>query len=191
MSNPKPLTYDEARSRTDKLKKSVRDVDKEIAALYNAKVWLSLGYPNWDAYVAAESIDGALVRVPRENRTEMVRSLSLTMGVRPIAAALGISRETARRALQGDTNVSPPEPKPKPIPKPDRYLQQVYSALVKYIDGAVELDRLCRDRRFLIHRPALVKAHGENVIVANEVSSKLVPHFADPDVILLDDDGGD
>jgi hypothetical protein len=85
--------------------------------------------------------------------------------------------------------VSPAKPKPKPIPKPDRYLQQVYEALTKYIDGAVELERLCRDRRFVLHHDALVKEHRDNVIVAHEVSAKLLPHFDNPEVIMLD--GGD
>jgi hypothetical protein len=130
---------------------------------------LSLGHPNWDTYVAAESIDGALVRVSRENRPELVRSLSLTMGVRPIAKALGVSRETVRRD-RGDTNVSPTKPpKPKPVPKPDRFLQQFGDACNQMIEGALEVQRLCKDRRFLIHRDPLTNAHRENVNWASDL----------------------
>jgi hypothetical protein len=143
-------------------------------------------YPNWDTYAAAEFPQGMLV-VPRENRPTVVRSLMLKgLGARPIAAALGVSRETVRRAAQGDTNVSPP--KPKPIPKPDRYLQQCSGAFGKIIEGAIEADRLCRDRRFVLHHDALVKDQRDNMLWAHELLLKLVPHFDDPDVILLDED---
>jgi hypothetical protein len=184
------LSYEEARTLTADLKKHMRDGDKKIAHLYNKRVWVTMGYPNWDAYVDAEGVDGALIRVPRENHPEMVRSLTLAgLGVRPIGKALGISRETVRRIQRaGDTNVSPPQPKPKPIPKPDRFLQQYGTAAKMLAEGAIEMDRLNKARRFLMHHDALIKEHRDLVIWTYELVGKVVPHFDGPDITGLDDD---
>jgi hypothetical protein len=116
------------------------------------------------------------------------------MGLRPIAKALGISLASAQRAAQaasrGVPNETPPAPKPKPLPKPDRYLQQFYQALAKMTDGAIDLVNLCESQRFEPYRDELVKEHRENVNMAYEVLSKLLPNFDDPDVIMLDNEDG-
>jgi hypothetical protein len=193
VSAVKPLTYDEARQLTVKIKKVLADGKKLVEEAYTRRADRALGYSSWDAYVAVE-FGGQMLRVPREDRPVVVRSLNLTMGLRPIAKALGISLASAQRAAQaasrGVPNETPPAPKPKPLPKPDRYLQQFYQALAKMTDGAIDLVNLCESQRFELYRDELVKEHRENVNMAYEVLSKLLPNFDDPDVIMLDNEDG-
>jgi hypothetical protein len=187
----KPLTYDEARADVDKFKKTLAEAEQTIKKYWVERYWDVLGYPNWDAFVKAE-FNGCMLRVPRENLIEVVRSMSVTMSDRPIASALGISRETVGRARRAgaasDTNVSPA--KPKAAPKPDRFLQQFGEAHKQFIEGALEMQRLCKDRRFLIHRAALVKQRRESVLWGARLMQDLVPNFDDPNIVLLDDEDG-
>jgi hypothetical protein len=179
-----PPTYDEVRARVDKLKKDLAGAEKEIKQLWADRAWEVLGYPNWDAFVKNE-FGGCMLRVPKENLAEFVRSMNVTMGVRPIGEALGVSRETVRRAArQGDTNVSPA--KPKAAPKPDRYLQQWGDAYKQYVEGALQMQRLCKDPRFLRHHAALVKEYREGVVWGRDLAVNLVPNFDDPNVVQLD-----
>jgi hypothetical protein len=180
------LSYDDARALTDKIKRQLNDTWKDIQEAYRKRADKVLGYPTWDAYCKTEW-GTCYLRVPREELPEIVRPMSLTMGVRPIASALGTSRETVRRALKGDTNVSPA--KPKCAPKPDRYVQQFNEAASMFINGALEIQKLCKDGRFGQHRDALVKAQGENVMWAHDLTKQLVPYFARADIHLLDEDG--
>jgi hypothetical protein len=186
----KPVfTADDARALTDNIKKGLQETWKLIKEAYEKRAdkVIDGGYPSWDAYCKAE-FGTCYLRVPREELPEIVRSMSLTMGVRPIASALGVSRETVRRAQQGDTNVSPK--KAKTPPKPDRYLQQCNAAATKTIEGLLEWQRLCKDGRFGLHREPLVKAQSENVMWMHKLTTQLVPYFADPGVTLLDDEDG-
>jgi hypothetical protein len=178
------MTADEARALTDKIKKGLQATWKDIQKAWDERADRLLGYSSWDAYCAAE-FGSCYLRVPRDELPEIVRSMSITMGVRPIAAALGVSRETVRRAQQsgGDTNVSV---KAKCAPKPDRYIQQFNDAAAKLNQGALEIHRLCKDNRFALHREAVVKNQRENVMWAHQLTQQLVPYFAPTDVHLLD-----
>jgi hypothetical protein len=181
----KPFTVDDARALTDKIKKGLQETWKDIQKAWDERADKILGYSSWDAYCAAE-FGSCYLRVPHEELPEIVRSMSLTMGVRPIAAALGVSRETVRRArcprCGRDTNVSPKTP-----PKPDRYIQQFNDAAAKFLQGAHEIQQLCKDNRFAQHREALVKNQSETVMFAHELTTQLVRYFADPGITLLNE----
>src|SRR5271166_4687559 len=135
------MTPAEARALTDKIKKGLQETWKDIQQAYEKRADKVIGYPSWDAYTKAE-FGSCYLRVPREELPEIVRSMSLTMGVRPIASALGVSRETVRRAQQsaGDTNVSP---QTKTAPKPDAYIAQFQEQMKAFIDAAIQIQILC------------------------------------------------
>lgn len=186
------LSYDEARKLTDKIKVGLSDTWKLVKEAYQNRADRVLNYPSWDEYCRAE-FGTSWLRVPRENRPEIVKELSLAgMGVRPIASAMGIKPTTVWRAAQqatgGVPNETPTPPKPKPVPNADRYLQQFYQACANIADGSLEIQRLCKDRRFSQHRDALVKAQRENIIFAHEQLEKLLPYFEDIPPISLDEE---
>lgn len=116
----------EARALTDQIKVAVEATWELVKRAYVERAWSVLGYDGWDDYCTRE-FGTSRLRLPREERTEVVASLRESgLSVRAIAAATGDSRETIRRELAGDTNVSPqitgtdgktytpPATKPKP-----------------------------------------------------------------------------
>ncbi|MFE1462531.1 hypothetical protein ACFW6M_15720 [Streptomyces nigra] len=75
---------------------------------WETRAWAALDYESWDRY-CAEEFDSALrLRLPREERSAVVTSMRATgMRLRAIESATGVSRETVRRDLSGDTVVPP------------------------------------------------------------------------------------
>lgn len=121
-------TTDEARQLTDRIRTSVSDAWAVIAEAYQRQAHRALGYPSWDAYVAAE-FGAARLRLPREERAEVVASLrDQGLSIRAIAAATGHDTKTVQKDLRlSQVSESPtPEPevepnfkgtsKPKPAP---------------------------------------------------------------------------
>ncbi|MEG8184273.1 hypothetical protein GZH49_38105 [Nocardia terpenica] len=107
--NPEPITVESstsdalttqgARELTDRIKSHVEQAWELIKQAYTARAWIPLGYGSWDDYCAAE-FDRARIRVPREERAEIVASLrEIGMSTRAIAVATGISQPTVRRDL--------------------------------------------------------------------------------------------
>lgn len=87
-------TTDEAHQRAIRIRNgldSLHTLRADIAAAYNAGDWATLGYDTWDSYVTAEFV-GARLRVPRDERRELVASLrEAGLSTRAIAAATGQS----------------------------------------------------------------------------------------------------
>ncbi|MGB3302652.1 MAG: helix-turn-helix domain-containing protein [Gordonia sp. (in: high G+C Gram-positive bacteria)] len=101
----------DARALTDQIKVAVEATWELVKRAYIERAWSALGYDGWDDYCTRE-FGTSRLRLPREERAEVVASLRESgLSVRAIAAATGDSRETIRRELGGDTNVSP-EPRP-------------------------------------------------------------------------------
>ncbi|MGW4126251.1 hypothetical protein [Nocardia sp. NPDC004711] len=103
-----PLTEEAARELTDNIRARVAQVWELVRYAYTGRVWTVLGYDSWDTYCAAE-FDGAQLRIPREDRAEVVASLrDIGMSTRAIAAATGLSQPTVSRELSSsDSNESP------------------------------------------------------------------------------------
>ncbi|MGW4121373.1 hypothetical protein [Nocardia sp. NPDC004711] len=103
-----PLTEEAARELTDNIRARVEQVWELVRHAYTGRVWTVLGYDSWDTYCAAE-FDGAQLRIPREDRAEVVASLrDIGMSTRAIAAATGLSQPTVSRELSSsDSNESP------------------------------------------------------------------------------------
>ncbi|QLY33288.1 hypothetical protein H0264_14550 [Nocardia huaxiensis] len=93
---------------TDQINSLVSKAWELIQQAYLTRVWVALDYRSWDDYCAAE-FDRARIRVPREERSEVVASLrEIGMSTRAIAAATGLSQPTVSRELSGgDSNESP------------------------------------------------------------------------------------
>jgi hypothetical protein len=94
------LERDEARALTDRIRVAIEGIWECVIEAYQGRAWLSLGYSSWDDYCTSE-FDTARLRLPREERQEVVASLRESgLSIRAIAAATGDSYETTRRALR-------------------------------------------------------------------------------------------
>lgn len=96
-----------ARARADRIRSgmdTVASLTEDIAAAYRSQDHLQLGYGTWAAYVEAEFIDVARMRLPREKRRELVSTLEseADMSTRAIAAVTGSSKDTVHRDLNPD-----------------------------------------------------------------------------------------
>lgn len=97
------ISSEEARALTDQIKDQLETVWELVKRAYLSGAWYVLGYESWDAYCAAE-FTGQQLRIPREQRREIVASLSEAgMSTRQIAAATGLSHMTVSRS----TSVTP------------------------------------------------------------------------------------
>lgn len=83
-----------ARALTDRIKVGVEAIWDLITQAYTQRAWTALGYSSWDDYCTRE-FGGTRLRLPREERTEVVASLRESgLSIRAIAAATGDSRGT-------------------------------------------------------------------------------------------------
>lgn len=145
------LTWDDARALTDRIKVNLGATWELVVDAYLGRAWAALGYKSWGAYCAAE-LDTQYVKLPRDQRMEAVAALySSGMSLRAVAEATGYSRETVRRDVAGDTNVSaeslgmdgreyprPPTPPPTPAVPLSRLLaalDRAVSALEDRLEG--------------------------------------------------------
>jgi DNA-binding transcriptional regulator YiaG len=102
-ASPPALSEAEARALTEKIKAAIEAAWQLIVEAYHKRADQALGYQSWDNYVLGE-FGSAPLRVPREDRPEMVRSLRANeMSLRAIAAVLGVSERTVRRDLDDAT----------------------------------------------------------------------------------------
>ncbi|MFJ9368770.1 helix-turn-helix domain-containing protein [Nocardia sp. NPDC101769] len=103
------MSAEAARELTDTIRARVAQVWDLIKQAYTARVWEALSYGSWDAYCAAE-FDGAQLRIPREERSEIVASLrEIGMSSRAIAAATGLARGTILKELDQVDQIEPPD----------------------------------------------------------------------------------
>ncbi|GAB2666426.1 hypothetical protein [Nocardia goodfellowii] len=101
------VTSEVARELTDRIRAHVETAWELIQQAYLTRAWAALGYDSWDEYCAQE-FDRARIRVPREERAEVVASLrEIGMSTRAIAVATGVSDYTVRQDLAGARNLAP------------------------------------------------------------------------------------
>lgn len=102
-------TTEQARTLTDRIKIAVEGTWQLIQEAYTSRTWAVLGYDTWDAY-CAEEFGGSRLRLPREERQEVVASLRESgLSVRAIASATGVDRNTVRTDLRQVGETHPPE----------------------------------------------------------------------------------
>src|SRR5436190_22662885 len=82
-----PYTKAQARRVTEQIKLDLINVWRMIADAYKGRIWIPLGYSNWDEYCTTE-FGTSRLRLPREERTEIVSSLRESgLSIRAIASA--------------------------------------------------------------------------------------------------------
>jgi hypothetical protein len=104
-----PMNEDQARALTDRIKRDVEAVWALIREAYLGRAWTALGYESWDAYCVGE-LGTARLRIPREERPEMVTSLrEAGLSIRAIASATGIDKNTVQADLAQASEIHTPD----------------------------------------------------------------------------------
>lgn len=107
------LDAENARAVVEAIKTKANDVWELIVAAHSGRAWIALGYESWDDLCAKE-FDRARLSLPREERTETVRSLRDSgLSIRAIASATGADAKTVQTDLKsgvGNSHTSPDEP---------------------------------------------------------------------------------
>lgn len=102
------LSEADAEAITAAIRTSLVAVWEKVAAAYHGRVWKALNYKSWDDYCEAE-FDGSRIRIPREQRQDVVTSLrDEGLSLRAIAAATGVDRKTVRNDLSQVGEMGPP-----------------------------------------------------------------------------------
>lgn len=95
-----PMSADEARALTDRIKTYVETAWTLIEEAYLRRAWIALDYESWDVYCINE-FGTARLRIPREERPEMVTSLRQAgLSIRAIASATGTGVATVHRDIE-------------------------------------------------------------------------------------------
>jgi len=105
------MTTAEAEAVTSEIRAGLVAVWDNVAVAYHGRAWVALAYDSWDDYCECE-FDGSRIRIPREQRQEVVSSLrDEGLSLRAIAAATGTSYGTVQAEDRaGDQNRSPAVP---------------------------------------------------------------------------------
>lgn len=113
-TDERQLTENEARELTAEIFGHLDVAWSLIQRAYYGRADRAMGYESWDAYCKAE-FTGSRLRLPREERQEVVRSLrDAGMSTRAIASATGTDDRTVRRDIAGAANAAP-DPEPAPV----------------------------------------------------------------------------
>ena len=182
------LTWDDARALTDRIKVNLGTTWELVVDAYLGRAWAALGYKSWGAYCAAE-LDTQYVKLPRETRMEAVAQLyGSGMSLRAVAEATGYSRETIRRDLAGDTNVSgdtvgmdgreyprPPTPPAKPEPSVARLLVALERAVTALESRLEDKPHLPDDAGVVLGDLAVRVAQLEEAVLMREDRRRRVP----------------
>lgn len=163
MSELEQATPEAARRLTDRIKVAIDGTWQLIQEAYLTRTWAALGYDSWDAY-CREEFQGARLRLPREERQEMVASLRESgLSLRAIESATGVSRKTIIKDSREVVESTPPEIAPvlgtdgKSYRSP-RAITPVAPAQVKPTDSRPGADKQPLEPRTVtvIHEPDLL-----------------------------------
>lgn len=95
------LSLSEASELTARIGRALDHAELLIAHAYLGRAWIPLGLPGWNSYVDRFFGTRPMLTVPREDRSEVVRSLTeVGMSGRAIARAIGVSEGTVRNDLR-------------------------------------------------------------------------------------------
>ncbi|MFI6867583.1 hypothetical protein [Nocardia sp. NPDC050406] len=196
------MTADAARELTDRIRTHLEVACELIKQAFASRAWSALGYGSWEDYCAGE-FDNARVRIPREDRAEVVASMrEIGMSTRAIAAATGLGYGTVQRDLRepsGDPNGSPDtvigldgkQYPPKPVapqsdsPAPSdggdaakpkrRPITKAFDATrYELVKNTKSLVRLAQDERFDRYAAQLAHSHRSDLIRARDALQSVI-----------------
>lgn len=102
------LTSSSARALTERLRGALVVAHDLLAAAYTGRAWEALGYPSWAAYCQGELVLERSLRLPRDQRRDVVGALAdAGMPKRAIAASLGVADQTVRADLGATRSPAP------------------------------------------------------------------------------------
>jgi hypothetical protein len=94
-----PMTKAQARRVTEQIKLDMSGLWQGIKMAYVGRAWTALGYESWDDYCTHE-FGTSRLRLPREERTEVVASLRESgLSIRAIASATGTGTRQVQEAI--------------------------------------------------------------------------------------------
>lgn len=101
------FTTEQAREFVERVRASVEDIKEWIIRAVKGRAWIALGYTSWDEMCETE-FDGAVIRLPREDRREAVASLrEAGLSTRAIGSALGVDHKTVVNDVRAPGENSP------------------------------------------------------------------------------------
>lgn len=121
------MSEGDAQELTDTIRRTGEIMWSQMVRAFNGRAWVALGYSSWDDYCLNE-FDGARIKMPREERREVVASLrDAGMSMRAIAAATGDSTRTVQKDIgevsqsttPADSDLTPPHGIERPEVDPD------------------------------------------------------------------------
>ena len=175
-----------ARSLTDQIKVAIEGTWQLVKVAYEGRAWVTLGYESWDDYCTRE-FGTARIRLPREERSEVVASLRESgLSLRAIAAVTGNSVNTIREDVyqtdtpaavtgtDGKTYTQPPAPtaataKPRRSPLADA----ARSAAWQIRKAAERVVRVCEDDRFNTNKKQVADEMLDHLLYTIEVCQDL------------------
>lgn len=94
---------------------SVKDLRRNIAKAYEIRVWETLGYDSWDAYVNTE-FGATLKRLNKDDRQMVVGSLAASgMSTRAIAPVVGAHHATVARDIEAASVANATDDEPRKV----------------------------------------------------------------------------
>lgn len=113
------MTPDAARDLTERLRTALSVSWELVKEAHAGRAWAALGYESWDAYCEAEFDGIRSLRLPREERTEVVASLrDAGFSIRAIASVTGAATNTVMSDLKVSQSETPDESSSPEVPSP-------------------------------------------------------------------------
>ncbi|NNH75859.1 hypothetical protein HLB23_39425 [Nocardia uniformis] len=200
------ITADAARELTDRIRTHLEVACELIKQAFTSRAWAALNYSTWDDYCASE-FDNSRVRIPREDRAEVVASMrEIGMSTRAIAAATGLSVGTTHSALSGVQNRTPDtvtglddksyqpktpvsqqespscatEEKAPPSPKRRPITKAFDATRYELVKNTKSLARLAEDERFDRYAEQLAHSHRSDLIRARDALQAVIDRLPVP-----------
>jgi hypothetical protein len=151
----------------------------KVAAAYHGRAWVPLGYDSWDDYCHSE-FDGSRIRIPREQREDIVTSLrDEGLSLRSIASATGQSHETVRKDAMAGVKKLTPAMATSPASDPPRPVSQ-FGEMVAEIAATTTTDEPVHPMPRVVGRDGKSYAATANVVVNVEVVNPPAPRRRRP-----------
>lgn len=146
------MSEGDAQELTDTIRRTGEIMWSQMVRAFNGRAWAALGYSSWDDYCSNE-FDGARIKMPREERREVVVSLrDAGMSMRAIAAATRDSTRTVQKDIgevsqsttPADSDLTPPHGIERPEVDPDDVIVDAEIVESDEAERDAAINRRCR-----------------------------------------------